>query len=85
MHELVAGVLRVGEGVKPGGDTRLHVVEGEVGAHAADGNEAQADDQVELLSRGNVEHDQEHEEEDERAAEVLLEHDDEHCHAPHEE
>ena len=85
LHELIAGVLCVGEGIKPGSDTRLHVVEGEVGAHAADGNEAQADDQVELLSCGNVEHDQEHEEEHERAAEILLEHDDEHCHAPHEE
>ena len=85
LTKLIAGVLRVGEGVEPGAHAHLHVAEGAEEHRAAHGDERQADDQVELLARCNVEHEQEHEEEHERAAEVLLQDDDEHGEAPHEQ
>ena len=85
LYQLVAGVLGVRERVQPVVHAHLHVTEGQVGSHAADGNEAQAHHQVELLARGHVQHDQEQEEEHERAAQVLLEHDDDQRHQPHEQ
>ena len=59
LRQLVARVLRIGEGVEPGVHAHLHVAEGHERADAADGDETQTDDQVELLSRSHVQHDQE--------------------------
>ena len=85
LHDLVALVERVGEGVEPDADARLHVPEHEVQPHGGHGGQSQPDDQIELLPRGGIEHDQEHEEQHERAAQVLLEHDDDHGQGPHEQ
>ena len=85
LGELVAGVLRVGERIEPGVHAHLHVVERQKRAHAAHGDEAQSDGQIELLAGGHVQHDEEHEEQNERAAEVLFKHHDEQRDAPHED
>ena len=85
LAQLVAGVLRVGERVEPSVDAHLHVAERRVSGKGAHGDQAQAHHQVELLTRCNVKHEQEHEEEHHGAAQVLLEHHDDHGHAPHEQ
>ena len=85
LAQLITGVLRIRERVEPGVDAHLHVAECRIGRKCAHADKAQAHHQVELLSRGNVEHEQEHEEEHHGAAQVLLEHHDDHGHAPHEQ
>ena len=61
------------------------MAERRVSGKGAHGDQAQAHYQVELLTRCNVKHEQEHEEEHHGAAQVLLEHHDDHGHAPHEQ
>ena len=85
LAQLVAGVLRIGERVEPGVHAHLHMAEGRIGRNAAHGDKAQAHHQVELLPRCHIEHEQEHEEEHHGAAQVLLEHHDDHGDAPHEQ
>ena len=76
--------MRVGEGVYPVRDARLHVIEHRIRANHAHQHQQKADDEVELLSRGDVEHGKEHEEEHERASQVFLESDDKQRDDPHE-
>ena len=72
MNQLVAGVLRIREGVEPGCHAHLDVVEHEVKPHRSCGHQQNADDHIGFLSSGNVEHHQEHEEKHQRAAEVFF-------------
>ena len=66
LHELVARVGGVGEGIEPGIDAHLHVREEEKEDDCTDGDREQAYDQVELLAACHVEHGEEHEVDDER-------------------
>ena len=83
LHQLVAAVLGVDEGVAPDGHAGLHVVEEAIEDHAARSRQRQAQDHVAQAARAHVDHGEEDPEEQQRAAQVLLEDDHEHGHEPH--
>ena len=53
--------------------------------HGSDGRKHQAHCHVELLARGHIQHDDEHQEQHERAAQILFQHNDEEGQRPHEQ
>ena len=85
MHQLVAGVLRVGERIEPRLHAYLHVREQKIQRHRGNACQKQAYDQVKLSSAGEIQHGDEHEEEHQRAAQVLLEHHNDNGNRPHEQ
>ena len=85
LDQLIARVGGVGKGVKPGIDANLNMAEQEVYEYEAYGNHQKADDDVGMLASGHVEHGDEHEEQDQRRAQVLFEHDNQQGHCPHDD
>ena len=85
LNQLIARVGGVGEGVEPRIDANLNMAEQEVYEYEAYGNHQKADDDVSMLAGGNVEHGDEHEEQDQSRAQVLFEYDDQQGHCPHDD
>ena len=83
LHELIARAAWIGKGVEPDCDARLHVRKERVEAHAADGDEHDADEHVGEPAGADIDHHEEDAEEQQGASQVALEDDDEHGDDPH--
>ena len=85
LHQLVARVSGVGEGVEPRINAHLHVAEQEVCRHETQCHKDKADEDVGVLARCHVQHGHKHEEQHQSRAQVLFEHDNQQCDGPHED